>query len=270
MQQLIPGHKFHSIEASRTPMHYLRGLLDFNSARYRLWHENAAFAASVPSGALVLDAGAGDAPYKCLFRHAKYESADFEKVNKTYAPSTYVCDLQSIPVEDCRFDFIIFNQVMEHLPEPKLVLVELYRVLKPGGKMIYTGPLFYEEHERPYDFYRYTQFGLRYLLSSAGFVIERIDWFDGYFATVAYQLNCMSRYLSHMPRDLGCGLAGYGLAPIMMLLKIGFAGCSVLFHRLETSTKFVARGHPKTMSPLLQSLVERKIVDSQCVITAGR
>lgn len=226
-------------------MNYLRTKLAFNSSRYRLWQENAAFAASVPNGALVLDAGAGNAPYRVLFRHARYESADFEKVDKTYAPSTYVCDLKNIPVEDCRFDYIIFNQVMEHLPEPQLVLADLYRVLKVGGKMIYTGPLFYEEHEQPYDFYRYTQFGLRFLYSSAGFVIERLDWLEGYFGTVGYQLNGMSRYLPWRPSQLRYGIAGYGLAPIMALLKIGFAACSILFHRLETRIKFQAQGYPK-------------------------
>jgi len=226
-------------------MNYLKRMLAFNSSRYRLWQENAAFAALVPNGALVLDAGSGDAPYKNLFQHAQYESADFEKVNKTYAPSTYVCDLKSIPVKDCRFDFIIFNQVMEHLPDPQLVLAELYRVLKAGGKMIYTGPLFYEEHEQPYDFYRYTQFGLRHLFNSTGFLIERLDWLEGYFGTVGYQLNCMSRYLPWRPSHLNYGLIGYGLAPIMALLKIGFAACSVLFHRLETRIKFQALGYPK-------------------------
>lgn len=221
-------------------------MLDFNSSRHRLLLENKYFADIVPNDALVLDAGSGDAPYKSLFKHAKYESADFEQVNhKCYASSTYVCDLQRIPVSDSRYDFIIFNQVMEHLPEPKLVLSELYRVLKPGGKMICTGPLFYEEHESPYDFYRYTQFGLRYLLSSTGFEIERVDWLEGYFGTVGYQLKTMSRYLPHMPRDLARGLAGYGLAPIMLLLKVVFAAFSVLFHKLEIHTKFEARGYPK-------------------------
>ena len=61
--------------------------------------------------------------------------------------------------------------------------------------MIYSGPLFYEEHEQPYDFYRYTQFGLRYLFSSAGFIIERLAWLEGYLGTVGYQLNTMARYL---------------------------------------------------------------------------
>lgn len=226
-------------------MNYLNEMLAFNSSRYRLWQENAAFAALVPKGALVLDAGAGDAPYKSLFQHAKYESADFEKVNKTYAQSTYVCDLKSIPVEDGRFDFIIFNQVMEHLPEPQLVLAELHRVLKVGGEMIYTGPLFYEEHEQPYDFYRYTQFGLRHLFNSGGFVIKRLDWLEGYFGTVGYQLNCMARYLPWRSKHLHNGFVGYGLAPIMLLLKIGFLACSILFHRLETRIKYQAQGYPK-------------------------
>jgi SAM-dependent methyltransferase len=232
-------------------MNDLKKILAFNSSRYRLWQENAAFAAAVPNGALVLDAGSGDAPYKSLFQHARYESADFEKVDKRYAPTTYVCDLGGIPVEDGRFDFIVFNQVMEHLPEPQRVLAELHRVLKVGGKMIYTGPLFYEEHEQPYDFYRYTQFGLRHLFGSAGFVIERLDWLEGYFGTVGYQLQCMARYLPWRPRHFQAGLLGYGLAPVMALLKVSFAACSVLFQRLEPHIKFQERGYPKNYLAIL-------------------
>jgi SAM-dependent methyltransferase len=229
----------------------LRGL---NASRDRLLSENAAFAEQVPGGALVLDAGAGNAPYRNLFRHARYESADFEKIDKSYAVSTYVCDLRDIPVEDGRFDFVVFNQVMEHLPEPKLVLEELNRVLKPGGRMIYSGPLFYEEHEQPYDFFRYTQFGLRHLFSTTGFAIERLDWLEGYFGTAAYQLNRMFHYLPAAPRDLGGGIAGYALVPIMMLLKIGFAGCSLLFHGLEGRVKYQAKGYPTNYVAIVRKM----------------
>jgi SAM-dependent methyltransferase len=216
-----------------------------NSSRYRLWQANADFAASVPNGALVLDAGAGISPYRSLFQHARYESADFQQVDKAYAPATYVCDLMKIPVETARFDFIIFNQVMEHLPEPKLVLAEFHRVLKDDGKMIYTGPLFYEEHEQPYDFYRYTQFGLRHLFNSARFEIERLEWLEGYFGTVAYQLRGMSRYLPWRPSHLNVGIFGYALAPAMLLLKPSCKLLSVFFHELEKRSKYVARGYPK-------------------------
>ena len=239
-------------------MSYLKKILNFNSSRYRLRQENVAFAALVPSGALVLDAGAGNGPYKSLFDHASYESADFEQVDKQYQKTTYVCDLQKIPVEDSRFDFIIFNQVMEHLPEPKLVLAELYRVLKPGGKMIYSGPLFYEEHEQPYDFYRYTQFGLRYLLESTGYSIDRIDWLEGYFGTVGYQLNTMGRYLPYKPKDINSGITGYGLTPIMMIFKLLFLSLSVLFHKLETHIKFKAKGYPKNYIAIVSKISPKR------------
>jgi SAM-dependent methyltransferase len=226
-------------------MGWLVRLKGFNSSRYRLGQENARFAAEVPAGAVVLDAGAGEAPYRTLFEHAIYESADFEKVDKRYAPATYVCDLSDIPVENARFDYILFNQVMEHLPEPARVLAELHRVLKPGGKMIYTGPLFYEEHEQPYDFYRYTRFGLQHLFTSAGFSIERLDWLEGYFGTVAYQLAGMSDALPSRPREVAAGFAGYALAPTLWFMKKGCTAGAIFFHALETRIKFQGRGYPK-------------------------
>ncbi|UXP31962.1 class I SAM-dependent methyltransferase [Reichenbachiella agarivorans] len=220
-------------------------LLSFNSSRYRLLDENRKFAQTIPSGAVVLDAGAGDQIYRSLLQHTQYESADFEKVDKEYAQSTYVCDLKEIPVENNRFDYILFNQVMEHLPEPNLVLTELNRVLKPDGKIIYTGPLFYEEHEIPYDFFRYTQFSLRKMFSDAGFEIERLDWMEGYFGTVGYQLNRMAQYLPTNPKDLGGGLMGYLLCPMMLLLKIFSALTSIFFHKLEVKNKYTKKGYPK-------------------------
>lgn len=224
----------------------------FNSSRYRLWQENERFAAAIPAGSLVLDAGAGSAPYASLFAHTKYETADFERVDKRYAPSTYVCDLRAIPVENERFDYIVFNQVMEHLPEPKEVLRELLRVLKPGGRMIYSAPLFYEEHEQPYDFYRYTQYGVRHLMEGAGFTVERLDWLEGYFGTVGYQLDRMSLYLPSRPAAIAPGLAGYVLAPVMIILKLFFRTSSYLFHRLEKRSKYTQKGYPKNYVAILR------------------
>ena len=218
--------------------------------------ENRAFAQSIPKNALVLDAGAGNQPYRRFLEHTKYESADFEKVEKEYASSTYVCDLRDIPTENNRFDFILFNQVMEHLPEPKLVLNELYRVLKPGGKMLYSGPLFYEEHEIPYDFYRYTQYGLRFLFSKTGFEVERLDWLEGYFGTVGYQLNRMAIYLPMKPSDLGGGIVGYGLSPFLFLTKVGCGLLSFFFHRLELRTKFIKKGYPKNYVSILSKPIK--------------
>jgi SAM-dependent methyltransferase len=220
-------------------------MMQFNSSRERLYQENKDFAQSIPAGSLVLDAGAGDAPYKPLFSHARYESADFNQSDHVNNSLTYVCDLTAIPVENRRFDYIVFNQVMEHLPRPDLVLNELFRILKPGGKIIYTAPLFYEEHMQPYDFYRYTQFGIRFLFGNAGFEVERLDWLDGYYATVAYQMNTLSRYLPRISREVTPGFLGVLLSPFMFLLKAQMGLLSVLFHKLEMRNKITTRGYPK-------------------------
>ena len=80
-----------------------------NSSRIHLARYNRLFAESIPAGALVLDAGAGDAPYRQMFSHAKYETADFKMVDKPYASMSYVCDLAAIPVESERFRYILLN-----------------------------------------------------------------------------------------------------------------------------------------------------------------
>lgn len=183
-----------------------------NAPRVWLERELTAFAASLPAGSVVLDAGAGHQPYRDLFAHCTYETADFEQVEaagKTYLPSTYVCDLKSIPVQDARFDAVVFTHVMEHLPEPFEVLTELSRVMKPGGTIFYTAPFVYQEHEQPYDFYRYTQYGVRYLLTKARFEIEVLRPLDGTLSMVAHVLRFMMRRLPWKPSDYAPGIRGY-------------------------------------------------------------
>lgn len=173
--------------------------LFYNSSREYLRDFVIRAANSLPDDALVLDAGAGDCIYKVHFDHSAYESADFLQVDKPYAEVTYVCDLSNIPVEDNRYDMVLFTQVMEHLPDPLLVLKELHRVLKPSGKLWLSAPFNYEEHEQPYDFYRYTQFGFNHLLKEGGFKIEELDWLEGYYGTVAYQMKSMAINLPLSP-----------------------------------------------------------------------
>jgi SAM-dependent methyltransferase len=164
-----------------------------NSSRVHLDAFVRAAASSVPAGALVLDAGAGDGPYREHFASHSYESTDFEKVAKEYQSNTYVCDLAAVPVADGRFDLVLLTQVLEHLPEPLATLKEMHRITRPGCRIWASAPLFYEEHEQPYDFYRYTQFSLRRLFGEAGFSDITIEWLEGYWGTVSYELQVASR-----------------------------------------------------------------------------
>jgi SAM-dependent methyltransferase len=140
----------------------------------------------------VLDAGSGVGPYRDLFDDVTYESADF----KPFPQLTYECDLASIPVEDGRFDLVLSTQTLEHLPDPLSVLREFERVVKPGGEVWLSAPLFFEEHGMPYDFYRFTRYGFEHLATEAGFVVREVAWLEGYYGTLAYQLRTAAGQLS--------------------------------------------------------------------------
>ncbi|SIO22474.1 Methyltransferase domain-containing protein [Parasphingorhabdus marina DSM 22363] len=217
-----------------------------NSSREYLRRYNQAFAAETEPGMRVLDAGAGEQPYRPFFDHCTYESADFEMVDKPYARSTYVCDLADIPTEDNLFDRIVFNQVLEHIPEPDKVLAELYRVTRPGGRIICTCPFYYEEHEKPYDFYRYTQFAHRHIFARAGFEIDRLEWLEGYFGTLGYQFQTMAHRLPASPsRYLKKPWWPVLFWPLLLLVKGSAALLAALFYRLDLACKITDRGHPK-------------------------
>ncbi|HSU36144.1 MAG TPA: class I SAM-dependent methyltransferase [Propionibacteriaceae bacterium] len=173
----------------------LKGLPDPSRIRLRRF---AARAAREGTGKdfRVLDAGAGGAPYRSLFRHVSYETADFRQLpHKKYGPLDHICDLTAIPVPDATYDLVLCTQVMEHMPEPLAVLRELHRVLKPGGKTYLSAPLFYAEHEAPYDFYRYTQFAWKQMAAEVGFAIEELAWLEGYYGTLAYQASMAAKSL---------------------------------------------------------------------------
>jgi 2-polyprenyl-3-methyl-5-hydroxy-6-metoxy-1,4-benzoquinol methylase len=143
----------------------------------------------------VLDAGAGRAPFRKLFAKVDYETADFGKVDKKYGVIDHVCDLSAIPVQDESYDLVLCTQVLEHVAEPLGVLREFHRVLKPGGQAWLSAPLFYAEHEKPYDFHRYTQFAWQWMAEQAGFEIKEMEWLEGYYGTLAYQARFAVRYL---------------------------------------------------------------------------
>ncbi|HCS19773.1 MAG TPA: methylase [Bacteroidetes bacterium] len=145
----------------------------FFIARSGLW-KNINVLSSMLSGDL-LDVGCGRKPYKALFAVNKYIGLDIDNPGHSHAGEEVdvYYDGKTFPFDTNSFDSALCNQVLEHVFNPDEFLSEIHRVLKPGGKLLLTVPFAWDEHEQPYDYARYSSFGLRHLMEKNGFVIEK-------------------------------------------------------------------------------------------------
>jgi len=180
--------------------------LNENPSRIKLYEFVKEASQSVPVGSFVLDAGAGEGMYRPLFEKMKYFSVDLGKFPKDYGNISAVSNLTAVPFSVNCFDLVICTQVLEHVNNPKTVLSELWRVLKPEGFLWLSAPFFFEQHEIPYDYFRYTTFGLKYLLESENFYIHKLEWLEGYYGTLAYQLETAARFFKNEERNYMFGL----------------------------------------------------------------
>lgn len=122
----------------------------------------------------VLDFGCGSKPYEEIFTHAtSYIGVDSLDSSHDHSQSKVdvFWDGKKLPFPDSSFDSCISTEVFEHVPQTDLTLLEVNRILIPGGKFLVSTPFFYGEHESPNDFYRFTSFGLVHKLKQSGFEV---------------------------------------------------------------------------------------------------
>ena len=143
-------------------------------------HRNLSNLTPKLSGRL-LDIGCGEKPYKCMCNvdeHIGIEIDDGDIKKRTHADVLY--DGEVMPFEDKYFDSALSTEVIEHVSDPDVLLKEVNRVMKTDGVLLMSSPFFYEEHGQPYDYIRYTSFGLKCLLEKYGFeVVEHIKTGNG-------------------------------------------------------------------------------------------
>ena len=139
----------------------------------------------------LLDFGCGRKPWISLFRVDEYIGVDIEESGHDHLDSLIdvFYDGHTLPFEDNSFDSIFSSETLEHLFNIDEILTEFKRVLKQSGQLLITVPFTWNEHEQPYDFARYTSFGLSDLLQRHGFEIIRLHKTSTYFETVCQLFN---------------------------------------------------------------------------------
>jgi SAM-dependent methyltransferase len=150
----------------------------------------AEFAKSLPRGTRVLDAGAGEGNYKSYFDAQRYVGLDLGVGDAAwdYSRLDVVGDLAALPFRGGVFDASLNVTTLEHVRDPLRVLSEIARTLAPGGTLLLIVPHEWEEHQQPHDFFRYTRYGLEYLLREAGFSTFEIRPVGGFFRLLSRRL----------------------------------------------------------------------------------
>lgn len=136
----------------------------------------------------VLDIGCGNKPYAALFSSevASYIGVDIEQSHLQKVD--IICPATAIPLPDSSFDTILCTQTIEHVYDHRQLLAEAFRLVRPGGHLILSGPFYWPLHEEPYDFFRFTRYGFEQLLRSTGFSVQSIEENGGSWALAGQAL----------------------------------------------------------------------------------
>lgn len=126
----------------------------------------------------LLDLGCGNKPYSLIYNEICESSVgcDVPESLHTDGKAEILCRAEEI---DRHFgkeslDCVLCTEVLEHTGEDRLVVKNINTILKEEGRLLISVPFIYVLHEEPYDFRRYTVFGITDLLTSNGFVIESV------------------------------------------------------------------------------------------------
>lgn len=155
----------------------------------------------LPPGWRLLDAGAGEQPYRANCAHLRYVSQDFarydgrgdgiglQRKDWRMPSADIVSDITSISEPDNAFDAVLCTEVLEHVPDPVAALRELARLLRSGGVLILTAPFAHVTHFSPYFYYTgFSRNFYEYWLPRVGLEIVELTIHGNYFEVLAQEL----------------------------------------------------------------------------------
>jgi SAM-dependent methyltransferase len=199
---------------------------------------------SLPAGWRILDAGAGEQPYRRYCEHLEYVSQDFGQYDPqahpeglqmrewNYGRVDHEGDITSIPEPSGAFDAILCTEVFEHLPDPLAALQEFARLVRSGGQLILTAPFASLTHFAPHHYATgFNRFFYEMHLPAHGFFIEEITPNGNYFDVVAQEVrrvkSVAQTYLGCRPNLVQRVATKVLLAALKRLSEKGAASCEL-------------------------------------------
>jgi SAM-dependent methyltransferase len=162
----------------------------------------------------VLDFGCGSKPYEALFTEAaSYIGVDLERSGHDHIDSKVdvFYNGRVLGFQDCQFDAVVSFEVFEHVFNLPEILAEIHRVTKDSGHLLISIPYAWCEHEIPYDYARYTSFGITHILKNGGYEVLEIR------KTTTYLLTVFQMFMDYLVQ---LGPRSWILRPVLQLCVI--------------------------------------------------
>ena len=152
--------------------------------------ENAMRLASRSAAGALLDMGCGNKPYLRIFRGnvQHHIGVDVPASPLTDHTLDAFSDVTQLPFKDEGFNCVLCSEVLQYVQTPQAAMAEAFRVLKENGIFIVTATQMWHITNAPYDCYRFTEFGLKYLAEAAGFRLKEHQRLGGFWLRMGLKL----------------------------------------------------------------------------------
>ncbi|QNR85309.1 class I SAM-dependent methyltransferase [Pedobacter riviphilus] len=205
---------------------------DINYLHYYSYHEDLFGAFEKYAHGKLLDIGCGNKPYEKQLKGKITSYTGVDIIQSSDNKVDYLCQANAIPFQNSLYDIVISTQTIEHVEDHQGLVNEAFRLLKPNGIFILSGPLYWPLHEEPYDFFRFTKYGFQYILQKAGFEVLEIKSNGGKWALVGQAiLYAIYPDIYHIK-----GIKGK-IARTMLRLIGGIKTINRLFLKLDIKSK---------------------------------
>ena len=161
----------------------------YSLRRYYVDEFHFRYVASLAGGSRVLDLGGHRIRKRGRFDIGRY-GLDVTTVDLTSAKSPDVqADARSLPFRDRSFDAVVCSEVLQFVPDPAVVLAEIHRTLREGGRVCICVPFLFPQHGDPIDYARYTDAYWRDRLAVLGFSVEVVERQGAFWSVLVDQMR---------------------------------------------------------------------------------